>query len=554
MPIRQLSAIAPKDLMKTFQLLSTLACCALAGCWSAQGSQEEVDERVYPILESASEQVTGLKKTVPIVRPVDTLRQRLLDSPTAVRLSLTEALDVAAENSRDFQRQKEQLYLAALDLTRSMRQFEVIYSGDVAGGIDGQGRDTSSDVDVGAGLGASTQTESGGRIVADFATTFLRSVINGGDFDGSSILSLSITQPLMRGSGRRIAREPLTQAERNVIYQMRSFERFRATFATQVVSDYYGVVQQAQNLKNVEANYESVRQSRLRTEEEFKASRKTISDLGREQQSELSASNNRVRAQNQLETSLDRFKITLGLPVTSKVDLDDSELDRLAERGVTQFSLEEPTAVSIALDRRYDHRTVLDQVADAARKIAVAEDALRMGLGFVSAISVPSKDGPGVEPDWSKVNWSAGFDLDLAFNRFDERNAYRSSLIALEVSIRSREQSQDNIASQIRSALRNIQTAFDSYGIQVEAEKVARLRVESTTELYAAGRTNALDVLDAKDSLLSAQLSLTQAIVDYAIARIQLLRDLEGLRLEPQGLRFDPALEVPSQSPAGERP
>ena len=554
MPIRQLSAIAPKDLMKTFQLLSTLACCALAGCWSAQGSLEEVDDRVYPILESASEQVTGLKKTVPIVRPVDTLRQRLLDSPTAVRLSLTESLDVAAENSRDFQRQKEQLYLAALDLTRSMRQFEIIYSGDVAGGIDGQGRDTSSDVDVGAGLGASTQTESGGRIVADFATTFLRSVINGGDFDGSSILSLSITQPLMRGSGRRIAREPLTQAERNVIYQMRSFERFRATFATQVVSDYYGVVQQAQNLKNVEANYESVRQSRLRTEEEFKASRKTISDLGREQQSELSASNNRVRAQNQLETSLDRFKITLGLPVTSKVDLDDSELDRLAERGVTQFSLEEPTAVSIALDRRYDHRTVLDQVADAARKIAVAEDALRMGLGFVSAISVPSKDGPGVEPDWSKVNWSAGFDLDLAFNRFDERNAYRSSLIALEVSIRSREQSQDNIASQIRAALRNIQTAFDSYGIQVEAEKVARLRVESTTELYAAGRTNALDVLDAKDSLLSAQLSLTQAIVDYAIARIQLLRDLEGLRLEPQGLRFDPALEVPSQSPAGERP
>lgn len=540
--------------MKTFQLLSTVVCCALAGCWSAQGSQEEVDDRIYPILEAASEQVTGQKKTMPIVRPVDTLRQRLLDSPTAVRLSLTEALDVAAENSRDFQRQKEQLYLAALDLTRAMRQFDVIYSGDVSTGITGQGQDTRSDVDVGMGLGASTQTESGGRIVADFATTFLRSVIHGGDFDGSSILSLSITQPLMRGYGRRIAREPLTQAERNVIYQMRSFERFRATFATQVVSDYYGVVQQAQNLKNVEANYESVRQSRLRTEEEFNASRKTISDLGRERQSELSASNNRVRAQNQLETSLDRFKITLGLPVTSKVELDVGEIDRLVERGVTQFSIEEPSAVSLALDRRYDHRTVLDQVADAARKIAVAEDALRMGLAFTSAISVPSKSGPGIEPDWSKVNWSAGFDLDLALNRFDERNSYRSSLITLEVNIRAREQSQDNIASQIRAALRNIQTAFDSYGIQVEAEKVARLRVESTTELYAAGRTNALDVLDAKDSLLSAQLSLTQAIVDYAIARIQLLRDLEGLRLEPQGLRFDPALEVPSVSIAGERP
>ena len=541
--------------MKTLQLLSTAACGLLfAACWSAQGSLEEVDDRVYPLLETASEQVTGVKKTVPIVRPVDTLRQRLIDSPTAVRLSLVDALDVAAENSRDFQRQKEQLYLTALDLTRAMRQFDVIYSGDVTGGIDGQGRETSSDVDVGASLGASTQTESGGRIVADFATTFLRSVLSGGDFDGSSILNLSITQPLMRGYGRRIAREPLTQAERNVIYQMRAFERFRATFATQVVSDYYGVIQQAQNLKNVEANYESVRQSRLRTEEEFKASRKTISDLGRERQSELSASNSRVLAQNQLATSLDRFKVTLGLPVTANVDLDVTEIDRLVERGVTAFVLDESSAVDMALDRRYDHRTILDQVADAARKIAIAEDALRMGLAFTSAISVPSKGGPGIEPDWSKVNWSAGFDLDLALNRFDERNSYRSSLITLEVNIRSREQSQDNVASQIRAALRNIQTAFDSYVIQVEAEKVASLRVESTTELYSAGRTNALDVLDAKDSLLAAQLSLTQAIVTYAIARIQLLRDLEGLRLEPQGLRFDPALEVPEQKVADERP
>jgi outer membrane protein TolC len=548
-------ANASFDLMRTRQLLSTAACgVLLTACWSAQGSLEEVDDRVYPLLETASEQVTGVKKTVPIVRPVDTLRQRLIDSPTAIRLSLVDALDVAAENSRDFQRQKEQLYLAALDLTQAMRQFDVIYSGDVTGGIDGQGRETSSDVDVGASLGASTQTESGGRIVADFATTFLRSVLSGGDFDGSSILNLSITQPLMRGYGRRIAREPLTQAERNVIYQMRSFERFRATFATQVVSDYYGVIQQAQNLKNVEANYESVRQSRLRTEEEFKASRKTISDLGRERQSELSASNSRVLAQNQLATSLDRFKVTLGLPVTANVDLDVSEIDRLVERGVTAFVLDESAAVGMALDRRYDHRTILDQVADAARRIAIAEDALRMGLAFTSAISVPSKSGPGIEPDWSKVNWSAGFDLDLALNRFDERNSYRSSLITLEVNIRSREQSQDNVASQIRAALRNIQTAFDSYVIQVEAEKVAQLRVESTTELYSAGRTNALDVLDAKDSLLAAQLSLTQAIVTYAIARIQLLRDLEGLRLEPQGLRFDPALEVPEQKVADERP
>ncbi len=524
-------------------------------CWSPEGSQREVDDRIYPILEEASETVTGVRKTMPIERPLETLRRRLLEEPDAVvQLSLQEALDVAAENSREFQRQKEQLYLAALDLTRVHRDFELRFSGVLTADLNGQGRDTRADLSLGEDLGAAVNSTAGTRVLAGFVSTFLKSVLNGGAFDGSAILDLSITQPLLRGSGRRIAREPLTQAERNVIYQMRAFERFRATFATQVVSDYYSVVQQMQNLTNVEANYESVRQSRQRTEKEFEASRKTISDLGRERQSELSASNNRVRAKNQLETALDRFKLTLGLPVTARVGLDIAELRKLEQRGVEPFELDEKYAVAMALDRRLDHRTVLDQVEDAARKLAVAEDALRLGLSIGASIAVPSKDGNSIEPDWSRVNWAAGFDLDLALDRFAERNNYRSALVTLEVQIRAREQSQDSVQSQVRAALRNIRAAFDSYQIQVEAEKVADLRVASTTELYAAGRTNALDVLDAKDSLLSSQISLTAAIVDYAIAKLELLRDLEGLDLEPQGLRFDPALVAPAPGAAEENP
>ena len=57
---------------------------------------------------------TGAVKTFPVERPVDTLRKRLLESNEPVQLSLVQALDVAAENSRDYQRQKEQLYLAEL--------------------------------------------------------------------------------------------------------------------------------------------------------------------------------------------------------------------------------------------------------------------------------------------------------------------------------------------------------------------------------------------------------------------------------------------------------
>ena len=41
--------------------------------------------------------------------------------------------------------------------------------------------------------------------------------------------------PLLAGFGERIVREPLTQAERDVVYAMRNFERFRSGFSIRIV-------------------------------------------------------------------------------------------------------------------------------------------------------------------------------------------------------------------------------------------------------------------------------------------------------------------------------
>jgi outer membrane protein TolC len=176
-----------------------------------------------------------------------------------------------------------------------------------------------------------------------------------------------------------------------------------------------------------------------------------------------------------------------------------------------------------------------------------------MVLDFTAALNVPAQSGKGLNLDWSRVNWAAGFDLDLALDKLVERNAYRSALIDLDVAIRAREQSEDQVASDVRTALRDIQSAYESYRIQAEAVHLAEQRVEATTDLYAADRVTALEKIDAQDSLLQAQLQLSAAIVDYAVARLGLLRDLEGIALEPKGLRFDPALPLPQPKAAEEK-
>lgn len=508
----------------------------------------EADEQTYRILDEVTEAVTGEKKHYTIGRDEETLRRRLERDhralraaglePDPLRLDLVEALEVAAENSRDFQRQKESLYRVALSLTRTQFDFAVQWFGGNSSAVDGVG-DESADATVSSDLRASLNTTTGTRIVGSFVNTFLKDLVNGGDWDGSSILDLSITQPLLRGARRRVVREPLTQAERNVVYAVRDFERFRESLAVQIVSEYLSVLQVQENLDSVRRNLRSVRQSREQIEELYDAGRRDINDLDRARQSELTAENNLANARNRAQQALDDFKFTLGLAIDTPLELDPLVFDQVESVGILPVEVSMREAARLALLRRYDYRTVCDEVDDAARALLIAEDGLRSFLDLSGAVAVPTDDGQPLDLDYSNVSWSAGFDLELALAILPERNAYRSALIALDNAIRSREEFEDRIKQQIRNGLRDIQNQISNYEIQKRAVELAQRRVDSTTRLYEFGRAQALDVLDAQDALLQAEFGLTAAVVDYAISRLQLLLDLEAIQLDTHGLVID---------------
>ena len=522
----------------------------LGGCmYQPEPNKQSADADVYEILGDTTKQLTGSERAFAVERPVDTLRKQLQANRYPVTLTLAQALDVAAENNRDYQTQKERLYLAALNLTRSQNDFAWRWAGGGSASLDGEA-DVGDTARLSDDLGGSATSVYGTRVVASFAQTFLRSVLSGGSFDGGSILDLTITQPLLRSAGRRVAREPLTQSERNVVYALRDYERFRAQFVVTLASDYWNITRQMRDLVNVEANY--VRLSDLRTQVQalFDAGRRTVTDLGRSQQDVLTADAQRVTAANRLQAALDRFKLVLGLPTTTLLELDVGELDALVAAGVSTIDLPEDRAVELSLTRRYDHLTTIDAVADAGRKVFVAEDALNMQLDLTTNVTVPSESGNSLDLDWSKIDWRAGFDLDLALNRVPSRNVYRAALITFDQAIRAREQSEDQLAFNVRNSMRNIQAALQTYRIQSTAVDVAESRVEATTDLYDAGRIQVLEKLDAQRSLLNAQLARNAAIVDFSIARLQLMNDLEAIRLQPQGFRFDTSLPLPQAKTA----
>ncbi|MCA1808690.1 MAG: TolC family protein [Lentisphaerae bacterium] len=368
----------------------------------------------------------------------------------------------------------------------------------------------------------------------------------------------TITMPLLRGAGRHIVTEPLTQAEQDVVYALHNFERFRKTLAVRVATDYMAVLQQFDQVRNAEDNYQRLAVSTDRVRRLAEAGRLPRIQMDQALQDDLRALDRLTSAKQTYAGRLDNFKITLGLPTDAQLELDRSELDRLTADGPrdkvedTDDQMERETRASIikALANRLDLRTAQGRVFDAQRKTLVAADALRMGLTLSAGGAVgesrglSSADQPDARLRFDEGLYTAGLGLDLPLERTAERNAWRNSLITLERATRDLQALEDQIKLDIRDALRARRQALASHRIQQQALAVAERRVASTELFLQAGRAQVRDILEAQEALVSARNSLTAALVNYRTAELQLLRDMGVLTMNQDGSWMEDELEI----------
>src|SRR6185436_18654241 len=111
-------------------------------------------------------------------------------------------------------------------------------------------RNSDKSIRVSSRAGFDQMLKTGGRVSLDLANDLLRFYTGGRNDSAFSTIMLSLAQPLLRGAGAKVAAENLTQAERNVIYEIRSFSYFQDTFAYDIVRTYLQLVQQQDTVKN----------------------------------------------------------------------------------------------------------------------------------------------------------------------------------------------------------------------------------------------------------------------------------------------------------------
>lgn len=532
---------------------------ALAGCSTAY-HREQVDKDVYALIAAREQQVlghpTGFSVDTPYsARPVDQIPAAEIvasrEAQAAYKLDLHEALRLAVAQSRVYQSRREDLYLAGLALSTAKHHF----APQLTGTAQAQAERTATGEQTGstdAKLGISELLTTGGNLSLALANDLTRFYTGDPRAAATNLMTLNFAQPLLRGAGSRIAAESLTQAQRDLIYAVRDFTRYQTTFAVDIASQYYRLLQQKDTVRNNYDNYRNLTRVRERAEA-LTVDRLPAYQADQARQDELSARNAYLQAVAAYQASLDDFKQTLGLPIASVVSLADHDLADLSAQGLQPLELPEEGAVRVALARRFDLLNARDKYADAARKVAVAADALGTSVDLFASASLQSEATNRVERFRPRnVDAVGGVKLDLPLDRVEQRNSYRATIITFERELRTLGRAADTVTQDVRRDRRNLAQARAAFDIQSNAVTLAQKRVDGVTLLVAAGRAETRDELDAQSALVSARNALTATVVDYHLARLSLLRDLELLHVSPAGFVEDPAraaLETPAAEP-----
>ena len=192
------------------------------------------NRRGYPLWHAAGVTNTAENPDWWEFLPLDENGVLVLNSDTAVKIALL--------HSPDYQEEREELYLAALDVSSERFQFDTQFFGGTEAFFTANGDRRSGFGEKGTTFEFGPQSNgardlslqrsfaTGGQLIAGVANSIIWELTGPSTQSATTILDFSLIQPLLRGGGRDLILERLTLAERRLLANVRSFERFRRSF------------------------------------------------------------------------------------------------------------------------------------------------------------------------------------------------------------------------------------------------------------------------------------------------------------------------------------
>ena len=436
--------------------------------------------------------------------------------PAAPTLLLADAVQEALSKNERMVNQSDTIAQADLGLRLARNTFKPKVTPNIFGSL---GRsDVSSQtyrVDLSQKLVTGTELR--------LSTGTASSLIPGEDGGAGDLLfynadtTLTVSQPLLRGFGRSVARRSLTAAELRREDATRQQSLSEQQVAVDVAAAYYRVVSQ-QAFVEV-ARQSLVRARRLRDASEAKLDAGLVSQLDvlRSQQLVSQSEMQLFDSQSAVEDARDQLLFLMGRRSGEPFEVDASVPRTSAE------PIDIPTATSIALANRLDLKSRVALRDDAENQIRYSKNQLLPQVDVNFALT-RRETSPTFRDSFSLDGYKfvTFFTVAMPVDRTAQQVEYQSAVIDRERRRREAETLERQIGDSVKQVVRERDRLIRGVVAAETSVEISRREVDVAQLRYENGLSNNLDVVTAEAGLLQAEGRRIQALADSAVAALRL--------------------------------
>ncbi len=377
-----------------------------------------------------------------------------------------------------------------------------------------------------------------------------------------STLRFSFSQPLLKDFGPKMSRKDIIIAKNNLMISEKDFKKAIQDTVYNVEEAYWNLVYAIEDLK--------VKQQSLHLAEDLLAKNRRAVEVGtmapieiiNAQASVAQQEANILAAEAQVKNNEDRLRTIINLaadyPQAGVIEIIPKDTPAYEKK---DMKLDE--ALSIAMQNRPDLQSARLGLKNNEMDLSYAKNQLLPNLSFTAAYWSPGVSGdrliypegfPFGDPidvvpggisdsfkdvfDFRYKNWSVGLTLDVPISNILSRASYAQASVNLEqAKLRLKDQEQQ-VFTDIKIAVRNVETSYRQIQALQAARKLAERQLEAEEEKLKVGLTTNYFVLQYQTDLSTSRSQELQAIINYNLALAQLNRDL-GISLKEKNIQIE---------------
>jgi len=472
-----------------------------------------------------------LPTTLPVAVP-------LAPPPREVRLSLADARARALANNLELTVARLDPAVAAAGLSAEEAAFEAAFTTEVQYfGIDAP----SGQIDPTLGIEITQQSKTlavtpglriplltGGTVTVELPVE--RQAVEGSRFgqqnnrtDYESDLTVSVTQPLLRGFGTAVSEQRIRVA----FYRQQQAE---ARTKLEVVRVLAAVDRAYWRLSAARAALAvRVRELDLALAQLARAQRQVRAQLAAEVE-ELRAETGVADVREQIliaeqavrdrQRELKRLMSDAALPVSA-----DTILVPDTPTSVLAYDLPPDRLVAAAIAGRMELLEVELQLAEQAVNVAAARNDLLplVSLQYtynVNGLGDSLGDALDLTGELRFIDHRVGLQVEVPLGNRAARSRFRSAQLARLQLLATRRQRELEVEEEVLGAIDATQTALARVSAARQRVALNRRLLESEARLFEQGQRGSTEVLEARSALADAELALVEASAEYQIAQV----------------------------------